>query len=110
MSDIWNVILHKLDGDTLSCSKNNPVVSGRYLCTCVRMWQGKEQARYLQVMEYDANKCHWHDCGNKSGISHSILAWTDKIPVCDFADFCYVAGCFVEKDPDTDAHREAERD
>ena len=49
-------------------------------------------------MEYDANKNYWHDCGNKSGISHNILAWTDKINVCDFNDFNYIAGgYFVEK-------------
>ena len=89
MNDIWNVVLYKLNGNTLISSKNNPTKSGRYLCTCVQMWQGEEQKRYLQVMEYDASKNHWHDCGNESGISHNILAWTDKIIPCDFTDFDY---------------------
>lgn len=38
MNDIWNVILYKLDGNTLISSENNPTESGRYLCTCVQMW------------------------------------------------------------------------
>ena len=98
MNDIWNVVLYKLNGNTLISSKNNPTKSGRYLCTCIQMWQREEQKRYLQVMEYDASKNHWHDCGNESGISHNILAWTDKIIPCDFTDFDYIAGgCFVER-------------
>lgn len=98
MNNIWNVILYKLDGNTLINSENNPTESGRYLCTCVRKLPEEELQRYLQVMEYDASRNYWHDCGNKSGISHNILAWTDKIKPCDFADFDYIAGgYFVEK-------------
>ena len=107
---IWNVVLYKVDGDRLVRSENNPKESGRYLCTCVRMWQGEEQGRYLQVMEYDANKNHWHDCGNKNGISHGILAWTDKVIPCDFKDFDYVAGgCLIEKEKDTNNEYELDR-
>ena len=98
MENIWNVILHKLDGNQLVSPENNPTESGRYLCTCVQKWNGEEVARYLQIMEYDVKKNHWHDCGNPSGISHSILAWTDKIKPCEFTDYEYlVGGYFVEK-------------
>lgn len=97
MDDIWNIILHKLAGDRLVSKESNPIESGRYLCTCVKIWDGKEVSRYLQIMEYDANKNHWHDCGNQSGISHNILAWTDKIKPCTFTDYNYlVGGYFVE--------------
>ena len=48
MNDIWNVVLYKLNGNTLISSKNNPTKSGRYLCTCVQMWQGEEQKRYIK--------------------------------------------------------------
>lgn len=98
MNDIWNIILHKLDGNTLVSPENNPTESGRYLCTCIKRWQGEEVARYLQIMEYDAPNHHWHDCGNASGISHNILAWTDKIQPCEFTDYDYlIGGYFVEK-------------
>ena len=92
MDEIWNVILYKLDGNKLVNPENNPSKSGQYLCTCVQIRYGEEQNRYLHVMEYDADEQHWHDCGNKNGTSHYILAWTDKIDVCNFADYNYVAG------------------
>ena len=92
MDNIWNVLLCKLDGNKVLNPTNNPTESGRYLCTCVRMFGKDEVARYLKVMEYDANNKHWHDIGNPSGLSHNILAWTDKIQPCDFCDYCYLAG------------------
>ena len=95
---MWNLLLHKLNGNELVAPTNNPTKSGRYLCTCVQYWQGEEISRYLQIMEFDAPNNHWHDCGNKSGISHNILAWTDKVDVCDFNDFDYICGgYFCEK-------------
>ena len=98
MNDIWNIILYKEDDDKLVRSNNNPKNSGTYLCTCVNFWQGKEVSRYLQMMHYNAEKNHWHDCGNASGISHNILAWTDKINPCDFTNFEYsIGGYFIEK-------------
>ena len=98
MNNIWNVLIGKLENNKIIESNNNPKKSGRYLCTCISYLNREEQSRYLQIMEYDANKNYWHDCGNKSGISHNILAWTDKINVCDFNDFNYIAGgYFVEK-------------
>ena len=97
MGDIWNVILCTLNGNTIVSSTNNPKESGRYLCTCVRFLEGKEVSRYLQIMEYDSKKNHWHDCGYPSGISHNILAWTDKIIPCDFVDFEYMTGGYFTK-------------
>lgn len=96
MNNIWNVALQKVVGNTIVGSDNNPSKSGKYLCTCVSMWQGEEAARYLQMMYYDKDKNYWHDC-NGHGISHNVLAWTDKIVPCDFTDFCYIpGGVFVE--------------
>ena len=97
MNNIWNVILSSIEDNKIKPSKNNPKVSGKYLCTCVLMWQG-EKHKYLQMMEYNADKNYWHDCGNKNGISHNILAWTDNIKPCEFDDFEYIAGgYFIEK-------------
>ena len=99
MDNIWNVILHNVDeNNQLVNPQNNPKESGRYLCTCVNFYYGEEQNRYLQVMEYDVKKNYWHDCGHANGISHNILAWTDKISPCLFTDFTYLAGgYFLEK-------------
>ena len=98
MDNIWNVILHKLDNNNVARPTNNPVETGNYLCTCVHFFNGKEIVRYLQVMHYNSEKNCWHDCNNVSGISHNILAWTDKIKPCDFTDYDYlVGGYFVEK-------------
>lgn len=41
MDNIWNVVLQMLDGNTIVGSDNNPSESGKYLCTCVTMWQGE---------------------------------------------------------------------
>lgn len=97
MDNIWNVILYELDGNKLIEPKNNPLKSGKYLCTCVNFWHNEEVARYLQIMYYDASKKYWHDCENSNGISHNIIAWTDKIPVCDFDDCRYLAGGYFIK-------------
>lgn len=94
---IWNVILHQLHDNQLQEPVNNPAHSGRYLCTCVQTWNGEEVARYLQVMEYDAEKKYWHDCGNKHGISHHILAWTDQIMPCSYKDYTYLVGGYFLK-------------
>ena len=96
---MWNIVLSKIENNTIMGADNNPAKSGRYLCTCVSMWYNEEAKRYLQVMEYDANRNYWHDCGNPSGVSHNVLAWTDKIQPCDFTDFEYVTGgFFIEKE------------
>lgn len=98
MKNIWNVILYKLNENQLVSPKNNPTKSGRYLCTCVRKLDTGEIVRYLQIMEYNVKKNYWHDLGNSSGISHNILAWTDKVSPCDFENYDYsVGGYFVEK-------------
>lgn len=98
---IWNIILHKKDKEStnkLITPNNNPTESGRYLCTCVQYWNDEEIRRYLQIMEYDAKKRNWHDCGNQSGISHNILAWTNEVPICAFDNYNYIiGGHFIEK-------------
>lgn len=95
---MWNITLHTLDENNLVKPKNNPLKSGKYLCTCVNFWNGEEVARYLQVMYYDASKKYWHDSENARSISHNILAWTDKIEPCAFTDFNYlIGGHFVKK-------------
>lgn len=98
MDNIWNIILYKQNDDKqLVKPKNNPKESGKYLCTCVNIYADEEAARYLQIMEYDAVKDYWHDCGHPTGISHNILAWTDKIKPCDFTNYNYIiGGYFVE--------------
>ncbi len=93
--DGWHIILNTLDGNKIVSSKNNPNQSGQYLCTCI-LRSGDNEHRYLRVMEYDADKKYWHDIGNKSGISHVILAWKHE-DVCIFSDFDYKAGVLLEK-------------
>lgn len=89
---IWNISLSETNENNCIVTKNNPTKSGKYLCTCVQTYNRKEVSRYLQIMEYDADKTYWHDCGNKNGISHNILAWTDKIKPCEFSDYEYGSG------------------
>jgi len=91
----WHVILSTLDGNKIVPSKNNPKQSGEYLCTCI-LRSGNNEHRYLRMMKYDADKKHWHDIGNRSGISHVILAWKYE-DVCTFSDFDYKAGVLLEK-------------
>ena len=91
----WHVILNTLAGNTIVSSKNNPKQSGQYLCTCI-LRSGDHEHRYLRIMEYDTNKNHWHDIGNKSAISHVILAWKYQ-DVCTFSDFDYESGVLFEK-------------
>lgn len=94
----WHVVLQSVDKENkIRPSKCNPKKSGVYLCTCIQYWQGKECYRYLQPMEYDAEHKHWHDKGNKSAISHTVLAWTTDVPVCNFTDFDYLCGILLEK-------------
>lgn len=78
----WHVILNTLNGNRIVpvSPDNNPEKSGQYLCTCVTII-GSNENRYLRVMEYDAVRNQWYDIGNKSGISHTILAWKKKISV-----------------------------
>ena len=93
----WHVILNTLEGNKIVLSKNNPKQSGQYLCTCILRSRDREyEHRYLRIMEYDADKKHWHDIGNKSAISHVILAWKNQ-EVCTFSDFDYKAGVLFEK-------------
>ena len=91
----WHVLLNTLDGNKIVSSKNNPKKSGQYLCTCI-IRSGENEHRYLRIMEYDADKKHWHDIGNKSAISHVILAWKQE-NVCIFSNFDYQAGVLYEK-------------
>lgn len=98
MDNIWNLILLKQDGNKIKSSNKNPTKSGRYLCTCVRRRIDQTFENYLQIMKYDKDRNCWHDCNNKNGISHNILAWTDKVKPCEFTDFNYlVGGYLVEK-------------
>ena len=98
MKDFWNVILHTVADDKVKAPKNNPKKSGNYLCTCIQYWNGEEVNRYLQVMAYNAEKGFWHDCNHPHGISHVILAWTNKVKPCKFQSFDYLAGgILVEK-------------
>lgn len=92
----WNIILNTLDGNTIVPSKNNPKQSGQYLCTCILQNRDGNEYRYLRIMEYNANKKHWHDIGNECGISHIILAWKNQ-DVCTFSDFNYEFGVLFEK-------------
>ena len=49
-------------------------------------------------MAYNAEKGFWHDCNHPHGISHVILAWTNKVKPCKFQSFDYLAGgVLVEK-------------
>lgn len=96
---IWNILLCEAESNKIIGPDNNPKKSGRYLCTCVQFTNGEEINRYLQVMDYDANRNCWHDCGTKHGITHNILAWTENVPVCSFQDYEYeVGGCLMKKD------------
>ena len=98
MNDIWNIILHEEKNNKISIPINNPKKSGRYLCTCVSFRHGKEINRYLQIMTFNYEKNHWHDCNTPGGISHNILAWTDKIEPCDFTNYNYqIGGYFMKK-------------
>lgn len=94
---MWNVILSSVEDNIIKPSENNPDVSGKYLCTCVLYYQGKEYNRYLQMMEYDAKNKHWHDPGHEHAISHLILAWTKDIKICDYMDFKYNVGGYLTK-------------
>lgn len=91
---MWKVILNKIEGNTLIQSKNNPKVSGEYVCTCITRISKSEFHRYIRVMSYDAERNCWHDMGHKYGISHTILAWKEE-EVCDFKDFKYEAGALI---------------
>jgi hypothetical protein len=93
----WIILLCEIENNTIKPIGKNPKESGNYLCTCVRMWDNKEVARYLQIMTFDVNKNHWHDIGNPSGISHNILAWTESIKPCDFENFTYLGGGYFGK-------------
>lgn len=96
---MWNVILHKeVEDNKVVNPENNPTESGNYLCTCIRMLDGKEYGRYLQIMRYDKKVNDWFDTNWSHGISHNIIAWTDKIKPCDFQDYRYLGGgIFVSK-------------
>lgn len=93
----WNIILNKMENNHIFDSENNPKESGTYLCTCVQFWQEKEIRRYLQIMTYEKENNYWHDCDNKYGISHTILAWTKDVSLCDFQNFDYYCGILLEK-------------
>ena len=97
MDNVWNVALQKVEGNIIVGSDNNPSESGYYLCTCISMWRCKENRRYLNMMYYDAERNCWRDFKNQSGVSHNVLAWTDKIKPCEFTNYHYIAGgIFVE--------------
>lgn len=91
----WNVILSYPEGGYIR-TVNNPTSSGRYLCTCILHADGVKDIKYLQMMEYDAEKDYWHDVGRESAISHTVLAWA-KVDVCDFEDYVYHAGGWLSK-------------
>ena len=59
------------------------------------MWQGEEQKRYLQIMEYDASKNHWE---MKAEFLTTFLLGQIKLSLVIFTDFDYIAGGrFVER-------------
>lgn len=100
MENIWNVVLYEKSNDGLLRinPEDNPKQSGEYLCTCVQYWAGLEVERYLQIMSYDAEKNCWYDRKHKGSLSHTILAWTDKVEVCNFKDFEYAgSGALIKK-------------
>lgn len=91
--DVWNVMLTGPNGEK---SENTPAASGKYLCTCVQYYDGKETNRYLKMMEYNKDRNYWHDSGHPGAISHYVLAWTNKIIPCQFNDYNYeIGGRFV---------------
>lgn len=99
MCDIWNVILYEEIDNRLLTPENNPKQSGVYLCTCIKTFDGVPLHRYMAFMGYDSMTKSWHDVGNKSGISHTILAWTDKVEPCmlGFDEFNYIPGGILTK-------------
>lgn len=105
---MWNVCLSHFNEENKIVTENNPAKTGRYLCTCVQEYPSlKESYKYLNVMEYDADKNYWHDCGYEHRISHNILAWTDKVKPCEFSDYEYIfGGLFMETQEDVASESE----
>ena len=89
----WNVVEGCLNNHCVEF-KNNPQISGKYLCTCILHRSGCKDIKYLQVMEYDSEKNYWHDVGHRFRLSHIVFAWAD-VDVCDFEDYQFHSGGWI---------------
>ena len=97
MENIWTPLYLTIDGNKLIAPKNHPENSGDYVCTCVKQMLNGDFDRFLKVKHYDAKSDRWHDVGNPSGLSHVLLAYTDKIKPCDIEFDYFVGGVVLEK-------------
>ena len=76
----WNIVLIRTLRHTWQHLPNDPKQSGMYVCTCILTLHDVE-TRYIQVMQYDAEKKYWHDPGKEHATSHHVVAWK-KQDVC----------------------------
>ena len=76
----WNIVLIRTLSHTWQHLPKNPKQSGIYVCTCILTLHDAE-TRYIQVMQYDAEKKYWHDPGKEHATSHCVVAWK-KQDVC----------------------------
>lgn len=76
----WNIVLIRTLRHTWQHLPNDPKQSGMYVCTCILTLHDAE-TRYIQVMQYDAEKKYWHDPGKEHATSHHVVAWK-KQDVC----------------------------
>lgn len=76
----WNIVLVRTVDYTWQHLPHEPKQSGIYVCTCILTLHDAE-TRYLQVMQYDAEKKYWHDPGKEHATSHRVIAWK-KQDVC----------------------------
>lgn len=88
----WVVLKHTIQKNKVLPPENNPSASGNYLCTCVVVWEGKIENRYLRVMYYDKKTNTWSDSKNSRVISHIILAWRNDIKPCRVRNLKYNIG------------------
>jgi len=91
---IWVPLFSTIEDNRLVNPKNHPSVSGDYLCTCIFPLPDGKFKRFLKIKHYCLENDSWHDVGNSSGLSHTILAYADKVDVCD-VQFEYQAGGIV---------------
>ena len=94
MESIWTPLYSTIDGNRLVNPTNHPEKSGDYVCTCIHPLLDGDFHRILKIKHYNAISNQWHDVGNPYGLSHILLAYTDKIDPCDI-EFDYLAGGVV---------------
>lgn len=92
----WIPLFSKVEGNRLINPENHPKMSGDYICTCIYPLANGKFKRFLKIKHYCLETDRWHDVGNPSGLSHIILAYIDRIDVCD-VDFEYEVGGVVLK-------------